>query len=268
MMFRAYVVDPHYMGILLHVKNDTFNSSRNYSHECSYTDPSHSVAGEDISVQITFICDIVVGQNEQEIGISYSAETTSIDGTKKYSEYSFARDDVNISIANGRSLITKAVKKNRSWLGRRFGGVLGSFWMDMEMLNNASGPVSRFYYFIEDNKRFDGSGDNPFLRDVFSLRYFTVNLGDLIEEDRQAFIYCSANGYKIPDVDVYKLANDGSEIPLTYPKFVLRGRYSVKVQYIINYPTADDAGSYVCRARLGGIERESTKYLPRRWGPW
>ena len=237
------------------IRSDAFETSRNYSQTCRYTEPSHVMSGDEIVVEMSFVCDMATGQREDYTGVYYAGEAINGDGTQGSNEFSFSMDNVNKTVVSGQSRITKTIRKSTDWLRGKEGGVLGVFTMKTGLLKSVSGPVAGIRYFIEDNKRFDGTRDNPFIPGLLSVWYFTVYHGALMNDEHQAYIYCRAFGHDVPDVDVYKVGDIGNDVSLTYPKFALRTKYSINMYYIINYPTAADASNYSCRARLGNKER-------------
>ena len=256
--FRAYILDPHYMGVEISIPTKTFESHRNYSHRCSYTEPAHSVTSDEIIAEMKFVCDNVFGPKEYN-GVYYKAEAVADDGVRGHNILSFARDNVNISTVNGKTQIIKTMKWDKDYMKGEEGGQLGKFIMKMkpDFFGNDEHPVRYFEYFIEDNKSLDGSRDNPFIPGLFSLLFSTVNHGSSMEAREQAYVYCRAVGHDIPDTNVYKQTSDGNEIPLDYPRFDVRTKFSVSVHYVINFPSVHDAGNFTCRARHGNKEQSS-----------
>ena len=257
--FTAYTLDQDYRSIVVHVRPRPFANSRVYNHTCSYTEPSHLMVDNELTAQTSFACDIVAEQKERYTGLYYIAETVNQQGTYGTIVESSYRLDVSSVTENGQIRVTKTIRRNKEWLEGKEGGILGLFMMTIEINYSDRGLVSSFDYLLEDNKSFDGTRDNPFLPGVFAIWRFAVSQGAFLMNNReQTFIYCKAFGYEIPNTDVYKVTSEGNEVPLTYPKFFLRTKYSIMVHYVINYPTRDDAGTFICKTKIGSITKNVT----------
>ncbi|KAK3088853.1 hypothetical protein FSP39_024607 [Pinctada imbricata] len=254
--FKAFTMVPLYRGIEILLKSDRSQSSRNYSHTCAFALPSHTSGNDKVSVQTTFRCGLIRGQDtsESDTGIRYSAMGLKRGGTVGVPFASFTSRDGNVNISNGVVSATKTITKDRSFIDG-LAGALSLFEMKMDMKFRDTGPLYGVRMFMEDDKSFDGSRNNPFLPGVFAEWFFTINHGALMAKRRQSYIHCKAIGYKAPEVKVYKVASDGTDIPITYPKLVHNTKFSTAVYYIINYPTEKDAGKYVCRTRVDGMEK-------------
>ena len=258
--FRAYTVDQSYRSVAIRIRTEPTKDNETFTHQCSYTEPTHFIDEEETIVEMTFVCDNVFGPGEQN-GVRYKAETLTDGGEGGGLIVSSSRRDVDKSIVGGRTQIIKSVGRSKADTTGRAGGQLGVFDMyiapPVVPLDEEDKHIVRnFEYFLEDNKSLFGTRNNPFKPGLFSIRYFSVNHGDALKAEEQAYIYCRAIGHDRLDVDVYTLTSDGHEVPVTYPRLDVRTKYSVSVYYVINYPTADDASKkYVCRARNGDKEK-------------
>ena len=259
--FRAYTVDQQYMGVAIRIKTEAYENNETFTHQCSYTEPTHFVDGEETIAEMKFVCDNVFGPGERN-GVRYKAETVSDAGVRSGLIVSASRRDLEKSIVDGRTQIIKSVGRSTAEMKSKTGGQLGVFAMEMEPPYGQDEHIVReFQYFIEDTKSMDGTRDNPFKPGLFTLWYFTVNHSGALKAEKQAYIYCRAIGHDRPEVDVYTITSDGNEVPATYPRIDVRTKYSLTVHYVINYPTADDAGNkYICRVRHGNKEK-ANRYL-------
>ncbi|KAK3087678.1 hypothetical protein FSP39_009039 [Pinctada imbricata] len=253
---KVWTFTSYYKAFEIIIRNKKENVVRRYTNRCKYSAPKHLRNRDDSTIQVKFDCGIYKGQDLSNIstGVFYRAEAMSKSGLKGRYIDSWVSKDRESFISGRKSYVTKTVKQNNTWIDDQ-GGILGMFKMIQPASYRDKGPLFSMRHIIEDDKSFDGRRDNPFLPGVFSNVYFTVNTATLLASRRQAYIYCRAIGYKIPGVQVYKQTENGSLVTLSHPKIVLDTKFSRSLHYVINYPTAEDAGSYVCVATVDGQEQ-------------